>query len=119
VFLPGEYTLEDKLRAAETFLDGGTNFEAPMRESLRLIGDQGFENADLVFITDGECELPDPFLSELRQAQMERHFTITGILLDQGTGCVDFSLRPFCQNIYRTSELTGDEIVRDILSDRT
>jgi uncharacterized protein with von Willebrand factor type A (vWA) domain len=119
VFLPGEYTLEDKLRAAETFLDGGTNFEAPMRESLRLIEDQGFENADLVFITDGECELPDPFLSELRQAQMEQHFTITGILLDQGTDCVDFSLRPFCQNIYRTSELTGDEIVRDILSDRT
>lgn len=118
VFLPGKYTIEDKLRAAETFLNGGTNFEAPMREALRLMKESGFENADIVFITDGECELPEPFALTLRQRQSEQHFTVTGILLDQDTACMDFSLKSFCQNIYRTSELTGDDIVRAIVSER-
>ena len=27
IFRPGEYTVEDKMRAAETFLNGGTNLE--------------------------------------------------------------------------------------------
>jgi hypothetical protein len=54
----------------------------------------------------------------LRQRQSEQHFTVTGILLDQDTACMDFSLKSFCQNIYRTSELTGDDIVRAIVSER-
>ena len=44
----------DKMAAAEAFLGGGTNFETPMWESLRLMQEDGFENADIVFISDGE-----------------------------------------------------------------
>ena len=118
VFLPGEYTAEDKLRAAETFLNGGTNFETPMRQSLELMENGGFENADVVFLTDGECELPEEFHAELQAEQAARRFTVTGILLDKGKDCFDFSLKAFCQKIYRTSELTGDDIVRALVSDR-
>ena len=32
---------------------------------------------------------------------------------------MEFSLRNFCQNIYRTSELMGDEIVRELVNERT
>ena len=66
LFRPGAYTMADKLRAAETFLGGGTNFQTPMNEALRLIEAEGFENADIVFVTDGECELPDQYLEQLR-----------------------------------------------------
>lgn len=118
VFLPGEYTAEDKLRAAETFLNGGTDFETPMRQSLALMENGGFENADVVFLTDGECALPEGFDAELAAEQAARHFSVTGILLDLGKACFDFSLKAFCQKIYRTSELTGDDIVRSIVSDR-
>ena len=99
------------MRAAETFLDGGTNFETPMSEALCLMQEYGFENADIVFITDGECELSDTFAAELRKQQTEKHFTITGVLLDRGVLGMDFSLKTFCQNIYRTSELMGDDVV--------
>ena len=71
-----------------------------------------------VFLTDGECELPKDFIMELHTEQAARRFTVTGILLDKGKGCFDFSLKPFCQKIYRTSELTGDDIVRAIVSER-
>ena len=74
---------------------------------------QGFERADIVFITDGECMLPDEFVEQLREKQAELGFTVTGILLDADGG-MDFSLKDFCEKIYRTSELTGDEIMQDM-----
>ena len=118
LFRPGTYTMADKMTAAETFLNGGTNFETPMRESLRLMREDGFENADIVFVTDGECEMPEDFLTELQKEQSERRFTITGVLLDKGRPGMEFSLKQFCQNIHRTSELTGDDIVRELVSKR-
>ena len=118
VFQVGEYTMEDKLRAAETFLGGGTDFQTPMDQALLLMELGGFENADIVFITDGECELPDAYVEQLRTEQAVRRFTATGVLLDKGEPGMEFSLTPFCQNIYRTSELLGDEIVRELVAKR-
>lgn len=111
IFIPKQYTLEDKLRAAETFLDGGTDFYSPLKESLRLMQEEHFENADIMFITDGECELSESYITELRAVQVERRFTVTGVLLDADNIGMDFSLKPFCQNIYRTSELTDEKIM--------
>ena len=116
LFLPKQTTVEDKLRAAETFLDGGTDFCTPMNEALRLMQEEGFDNADIVFITDGECVLTQEYISKLQEKQPARRFTITGILLDQGNEGMDFSLKTFCQNIYRTSELTGEAIVRELVN---
>ena len=115
IFRPGEYTLEDKLSAAETFLGGGTNFERPIREAIQLMESEGFEKADVVFITDGECELSDVCRQELQTSQTAHHFTVTGILLDEGQADMDFSLKPFCQKIYRTSELTDNTVVQSVI----
>lgn len=117
IFLPGQYSMQDKMNAAETFLDGGTNFKRPLDEAIQLM-DTGFENADIVFLTDGLCELPKDYLAKLHKEQSARKFTVTGILLDAGNPGMAFSLTPFCQKIYRTSELAGDEIVRGLVSQR-
>lgn len=117
VFLPGQYSVQDKLDVAETFLDGGTDFKRPLQEALRLM-DSGFETADVVFLTDGLCELPEAYLETLRSEQAARKFTVTGILLDADDPGMAFSLTPFCQKIYRTSELTGDAIVKSVISQR-
>lgn len=113
----GDKIVQDKMNAAETFLDGGTDFERPLDEAIQLM-DTGFENADIVFLTDGLCELPEDYLAKLHKAQAARKFTVTGILLDAGNPGMAFSLTPFCQKIYRTSELAGDEIVRGLVSQR-
>lgn len=118
VFPSGEYTMTDKLRAAETFLGGGTNFQTPMEQALLLMELGGFENADIVFITDGECALPDACVEQLHTEQAARRFTVTGVLLDKGDPGMEFSLLPFCQNVYRTSELLGDEIVWELITHR-
>lgn len=118
IFRPGAYTIADKMSAAETFLGGGTNFETPMREALRLMEEESFKNADIVFITDGRCSLPERFIEELRRKQAQCRFTVTGVLLDKGRSDMDFSLKEFCQNIYRSSELTGDDIMRELVGKR-
>ena len=115
LFLPGHYSLEDRLRAAEIFLDGGTDFEAPMTAAMALLEEQSFQSADIVFITDGECSVSESFLEELHQEQATHYFTVTGILLDRGQIGMDFSLKEFCQKIYRTSELLEEDIVRDLM----
>lgn len=118
LFLPKQYGMEDKIRAAETFLDGGTDFRTPLDEALRLMREEGFENADIVFITDGECELSAEYAENFPKEQATRRFAVTGVLLDQDDAGMDFSLKSFCQNIYRTSELTGEQVVQRIVSNR-
>ena len=113
--MPDQYSMQDKMNAAETFLNGGTDFKRPLGEAIQLM-DAGFENADIVFLTDGLCELPEDYLETLRKVQAARKFTVTGILLDAGNPGMAFSLMPFCQKIYRTSELAGDEIVRNVIA---
>ena len=41
----------------------------------------GFENADVVFITDGQCSLPENYINFLHQQQSARRFTVTGYCL--------------------------------------
>ena len=118
LFLPGQYNREDVLRCAETFLNGNTDYETPLCEALRLMEQEGFENADMVFVTDGECALPDSFLEKLKGERSAKGFQITGILLDQGNVGFEFSLMDFCTNIYRTSQLSRDQIAQQLVGNR-
>lgn len=115
-FEPGRYTPKDVIKAAEQFFGGGTNFEAPLKEALRLM-ENGYENADVTIITDGECTLPEAFTEEFRKKAAACKATVTGILLDKGGPC-GTSLEPFCNKIYHSRELTEDEITLDILNSK-
>ncbi len=118
LFLPGQYGREDVLRAAETFLGGNTDYATPLNEALRLMEQEGFENADMVFVTDGACTLPEDFLIHLNAQQVQRNFHITGVLLDQDAVGFSFSLEPFCTEILRTSQLTQESIAKRLLEQR-
>ena len=80
--------------------------------------EDGFENADIVFVTDGECALSQEYLEELKQEQTVHRFNVTGVLLDKGNPGMDFSLNKFCRDIYRTSQLLGDDIVLELVTKR-
>ena len=54
----------------------------------------------------------------MQEELVRRRFTITGILLDQENAGMDFCLRAFCQNIYRTSELTDEAVIRQLVRGR-
>lgn len=118
IFRPGQYTPEEVLASASTFLNGGTDYETPLREAIRLIDTGEFRQADIVFITDGECRISDTFAQELQKKKAAAGFTITGILMDQASPGMKFTLAPFCDEIYRISELGGDQVADKLLSGR-
>ena len=118
VFIPGAYDSEDVFNAVETFLNGDTDFETPLKEALRLMDNEGFENADIVFTTDGVCSLSEEFTEDFKKKQSAHGFTVTGILLDSTSPGFDFSIEPFCSEIYRTSELSQEAIVKSLLTQR-
>lgn len=105
LFLPGQYTSEDLLFAAEHFFDGGTNFETPIREALRLINEESFENADILFITDGEKSISDELAEQLQNAIQEARCSVVGLLLDADSPGMEFTLEKFCERICRISEM--------------
>lgn len=116
LFEPGQYTPEDVMKAAEQFFGGGTNFEAPLKEALRLM-ESGYENADITIITDGECCLPEKFAEDFRKRISAYKATVTGILLDKDGPCGE-TLEPFCDTIYHSKDLTEDEIAVQILNSK-
>lgn len=117
LFEPGHYQTADILRAAEHFFNGGTNFERPLKEAIRLL-QNGFENADITIITDGESALTDEFTKEFRETLRRQRAAMTGILLDKDNACGK-TLEPFCDRIFRTKELTEDEIAVQLLDRKT
>ncbi|WP_409969868.1 VWA domain-containing protein [Bengtsoniella intestinalis] len=115
LFIPEQYDTAKKLKAAETFLDGGTDYETPLNQAMDLITRGSFENADIVFITDGVCSISEGFKEQLHTTKQAHNFSITGILLDNQGGYFPFTLAEFADHVYRTSELQGEEIVEKLV----
>lgn len=111
IFEKGKYTVEDILSAAEHFFGGGTDFEAPLNEALGLL-QNGFEKADAVIITDGECDVSENFAERFTEEKLKNRLTVTGILLSDDCG---ESLLPFCDKIYRVGDMTADEIALEVI----
>lgn len=102
---------------AETLLGGGTNFEKPIKEAIKLTQDGKLDKPDIVFITDGICSISDSFQKEFADYKAKTGARLTGILLDEGEN-IPFSLETFADSIYRTSELLGDNIVENLIEER-
>jgi len=103
------------MNAAEFFLGGGTNFERPLREAVWLMNKGDFENADIVFIADGEYELSEEYLHFIFDEQGNRKFSVIGVLLGSEGSSSSFSLLPFCKEVYEINHLTEDNLVKKIL----
>jgi uncharacterized protein with von Willebrand factor type A (vWA) domain len=114
LFLPNEYTPQDLITAIEAFKGGGTNFEKPLKEACRLINEDEFTNADIIFITDGICNISSNFAEYFTQ-QKANGFTVQGILLGDNVGD---SLQQFCDKVYRLGDLDFDEIAEKVIAEK-
>lgn len=108
LFLPGKFTRSDLLAAAEHFFDGGTNFEAPLTEALRLIREEEFANADILFITDGYCNISDELAEQLQVEISAERCSVIGLLMDKDSAGNAFSLERFCEKVLRMSAMDNE-----------
>lgn len=118
-YFPKDKQTEPKkvLDCAETFLNGGTNFEKPLSEVIKLYESGMMEKPDIVFITDGECNISAEFQKAFAEFKENSGAKLTGILLDMGS-YLTFSLEKFSDSIYKTSELLKEDIIENIIDER-
>ena len=96
------------LAAAEHFFDGGTNFEAPLAKALRLIREEEFSNADILFVTDGYCDISDNLAEQMQAEISAEHCSVIGLLMDRDSDGNAFSLERFCEKVLRMSEMENE-----------
>ena len=92
------------IEIAETESGGGTDFVPPLEKSLDLIKESEFKNADIVFITDGECYLPDSFKRKFNNIKEDKEFKCLGVLIDYHRSSRT-SLKEFCNSVTYISDI--------------
>ncbi|MBV8771259.1 MAG: hypothetical protein JO166_02845 [Deltaproteobacteria bacterium] len=73
------------LEMAEYFPGGGTDFQAPIDAAVKLLDDKKLKRGDVVVITDGECQVAEEWLTDLRHRKEELKFSIFAVLVDVGS----------------------------------
>jgi uncharacterized protein with von Willebrand factor type A (vWA) domain len=93
---------------AEYFPGGGTDFQKPLDAALDCLKQSRFKKGDIIFITDGECQVSPEWAEEFRQEKERLGFSLFSILIDVGTASLG-TLKEFSDRITTISQLTGDE----------
>jgi uncharacterized protein with von Willebrand factor type A (vWA) domain len=96
------------LDLAEYFPGGGTDFQTPLDSALECLEQSRFKKGDIVFITDGECQVSPEWADQFRQQKEKLGFSLFSILIDVGSSSLG-TLKEFSDRITTIKQLTGDE----------
>jgi uncharacterized protein with von Willebrand factor type A (vWA) domain len=103
-----EVEMKNVLDLAEYFPGGGTDFQKPLDAALECLNQSRFKKGDVVFITDGECQVSPEWAEQFRAVKEKLGFSLFSILIDVGTSSLG-TLREFSDRITTIRQLTGDE----------
>lgn len=106
IFRKGQATLQDLLTFSYSFLGGGTNYEQPLRESLAILLQSDFKEADVLFITDGSSFLSSQFIAEFNAVKKKKQFTCTAVVLTNLFNAVDLNVvNKFSDRVIEVNDL--------------
>jgi uncharacterized protein with von Willebrand factor type A (vWA) domain len=104
------YEVESKtvMDLAEYFPGGGTDFQKPLDAALECLRQSRFKRGDIIFITDGECQVDPAWAEAFRDEKEKLGFSLFSILIDMGPASLG-TLKEFSDRISTIKQLTGDE----------
>lgn len=104
------YEVESKtiMDLAEYFPGGGTDFQKPLDAALDCLRQSRFKKGDIIFITDGECQVDPQWAEGFREEKEKLGFSLFSILIDMGPASLG-TLKEFSDRISTIKQLTGDE----------
>lgn len=109
--------LADKVRLAETFTGGGTAFGPPLQAAVHLLDAEynasGRQNADVLFLTDGEAELTDADLRHWTEAKTRMGFRCFGVSIGQQAELAP-TLDLVCDDVRRIEDLSDTHATADL-----
>jgi len=82
---PLSVTAGDVLDILDTFICGGTDFEKPLSTAMEIIKQAKHKNSDILFITDGQCEIHPTFQEKFLTLKRERKFKLYTIIMHSYT----------------------------------
>jgi uncharacterized protein with von Willebrand factor type A (vWA) domain len=94
------------LQIASEFLCGGTDFEMPLKEARNQIENVGFDKADIVFLTDGECYVSSEFTDDFNRFKQDKDVKVNTILINTSR---ETSVKPFSDSIVHVENMVLDE----------
>jgi uncharacterized protein with von Willebrand factor type A (vWA) domain len=97
------------MELAEYFPGGGTDFETPLNAALDCLKQSRFKRGDIVFITDGECQVRPEWAEQFRADKEEMGFSLFSILIDIGSSSMSV-LQEFSDKITTVSRLTSEGV---------
>lgn len=80
VFKKGKHNVDEMLQVAASYIGGGTNFEAPLREAMKHL-EKSAKDGDIVFITDGMCHISDEFIEAFNALKAQKKFEMLSLLV--------------------------------------
>lgn len=103
-----ELEMEKVMDLAEYFPGGGTDFQKPLDAALECLKQSRYKKGDIVFITDGECQVSPEWAEKFRSEKEKLGFSLFSILIDVGPNSLG-TLKEFSDRITTIKQLTGDE----------
>jgi len=82
---PKYITAQDITDILETFICGGTNFEKPLSKAIEYIKADKHKKSDILFITDGQCEIKQKFKDKFMTLKHERDFKLYTLIMHSYT----------------------------------
>ncbi|HEY2986764.1 MAG TPA: VWA domain-containing protein [Candidatus Binatia bacterium] len=101
-----EMEMEKVMDLAEYFPGGGTDFQKPLDAALACLKKSKYKKGDVVFITDGECQVAPEWAENFRQEKERLGFSLYSILIDVGPSSLG-TLKEFSDRITTINQLTG------------
>ena len=76
---------QDVLDVLDSFICGGTDFEKPLSKAIEFIQSDPRRKSDILFITDGQCEIRKQFKTFFMALKRERKFKLYTIIMHSYT----------------------------------
>lgn len=93
---------------AEFFWSGGTDFESPLNQAVKIIKDyEKFKKADVVFVTDGSCNVSETWVQNFNQLKKEKSFSVISILIGRDQSR---TLERFSDKVVNANDFFDEEV---------
>lgn len=111
-------TAQDVFDVLDNFICGGTDFEKPLRKAMEYLLQAQHKKSDILFITDGQCEISPSFKKIFRQTKKRRQFKLYTIIMHAYTyhdygdigDISDEVLEIKGQDVYNWNETTNKQL---------
>lgn len=116
-FSPGERDPHKLLEVATVGASGGTRYEPAWKQMFTLCGESAHEGADMLFVTDGICRVPEEFAAWIREEKARLGASAYSVLLGSEDSSGARELERYSDEVWTARDLTsgGDDLAGDIL----